>query len=99
MRPISSRGSQIPHGYCGQLDIPGDLYFDCQILMKLAWRYVIKQRKLLAQQEGQRRIIRNLREWHFDNPDLCPAIYGMSAGTVSLGTAACCTLHVITLRG
>ena len=59
-------------GYEATLQVPEGLRFDCEILKRFAWCYIIKDRRLKIQQTGQRRIIRDLLTWHFEDPDLLP---------------------------
>jgi dGTPase len=58
--------------YYSRLNIPDDTQFECQLLKTLVPYYVIAKRKLAAQQQGQRRIVRDLLTWHADEPNLLP---------------------------
>lgn len=60
------------HGYDAKLDVPAEVRFHCNVLKQFAWCYVIKKRNLLAQQQGQRRIVRDLLKWHYETPELLP---------------------------
>ena len=59
-------------GYEASLEIPGELRFECDLLKLFAWCYVIEGRELRIQQAGQRRIVKDLLEWHFEDQKLLP---------------------------
>ena len=60
------------HGYEATLEIPDELRFECDLLKLFAWCYVIEGRELRIQQAGQRRIVMDLLEWHFEDQKLLP---------------------------
>lgn len=59
-------------GYEATLDVPEELRYECGILKLFAWCYVITDRRLKIQQTGQRRIVRDLLNWHVEQQDLVP---------------------------
>jgi len=71
MNSVKAKGASL-HGYDAELKIPASLHFECDLLKEFAWFYVIESRELRTQQAGQRRIVRDLLEWHFEDQMLLP---------------------------
>jgi dGTPase len=59
-------------GYEAELVVSEDLRFECEVLKRFAWCFIIQDRRLKIQQAGQRRIMREILLWHFNEPDLLP---------------------------
>ncbi|GHJ28518.1 deoxyguanosinetriphosphate triphosphohydrolase-like protein [Streptomyces hygroscopicus subsp. sporocinereus] len=67
-----SAGGTKARSYEGALKVDEEQRFTCTLLKKLIWFYVIRRPQLAGQQQGQRKIVEELLEWHFKNPDLLP---------------------------
>jgi dGTPase len=71
MNDITAGGPSL-HGYESTLEISDELRFECDLLKLFAWCYVIEGRELRIQQAGQRRIVMDLLDWHFEDQKLLP---------------------------